>query len=330
MSALLELHGLAAAYGDVPVLHRLDLDVPEGQLLCVLGPSGGGKSTLLRVIAGLEPPRAGSVHLSGADLEGVAAHQRGVGLMFQDYALFPHRTVAGNVAFGLQMQGVDSAAIRTQVTEMLDLVGLPGYEDRRVGNLSGGERQRVALARTLAPHPPLVLLDEPLGALDRSLREHLLIEMRSIFSTVGVTVLYVTHDREEAFTIADEVAIIRDGRIVADDTPEGLWNQPPDGWAARFIGLENLLPASVLVDLGLERPTANTTTGVVPPEAIMLGPGGHTAAPVAGSHFRGGAYRIELDLGAGGSLVAWAPERREPGSEARFDIDTDRVSWFVD
>ncbi len=327
---MLDVSDLTVRFGDTTAVDGASLHVADRTIHVLMGPSGSGKSTMLRAIAGLEPAASGDITWDGRPMIDVPTHKRGFGLMFQDYALFPHRTVAGNVAFGLQMQGVDSAAIRTQVTEMLDLVGLPGYEDRRVGNLSGGERQRVALARTLAPHPPLVLLDEPLGALDRSLREHLLIEMRSIFSTVGVTVLYVTHDREEAFTIADEVAIIRDGRIVADDTPEGLWNQPPDGWAARFIGLENLLPASVLVDLGLERPTANTTTGVVPPEAIMLGPGGHTAAPVAGSHFRGGAYRIELDLGAGGSLVAWAPERREPGSEARFDIDTDRVSWFVD
>ena len=327
---MLDVADLTVRFGDTTAVDGASLTVADRTIHALMGPSGSGKSTLLRAVAGLEPAASGDITWDGRSVVDVPTHKRGFGLMFQDYALFPHRTVAGNVAFGLQMQGVDSDAVRAQVTEMLDLVGLPGYEKRNVGNLSGGERQRVALARTLAPHPPLVLLDEPLGALDRSLREHLLIEMRSIFATVGVTVLYVTHDREEAFTIADEVAIIRDGRIVADDTPEGLWHQPPDGWTARFIGLENLLPASALAGLDLVLPTPASTTGVVPPEAIVLAARGSAAAPVAGSHFRGGAYRIELDLGGGNRLVAWSPKRLTPGSEARFDIDTDRVSWFED
>lgn len=327
---MLNVADLTVRFGDTVAVDGATLQVVDETIHALMGPSGSGKSTMLRAIAGLEPVASGDIMWDGRSTVDVPTHKRGFGLMFQDYALFPHRTVAGNVAFGLQMQGFGSDAARSQVTEMLELVGLPGYESRSVGSLSGGERQRVALARTLAPRPRLVLLDEPLGALDRSLREHLLIEMRSIFSAVGVTVLYVTHDREEAFTIADEVAIIRDGRIVADDTPEGLWHRPPDGWTARFIGLENLLPAATLTGLGLERPTADTTTGVVPPEAILLSPMGAASAPVAGSHFRGGAYRIELDLGSGGELVAWSSERLAPGARARFDIDIDRVSWFQD
>jgi thiamine transport system ATP-binding protein len=327
---MLDVAGLIVRFGDTTAVDGASLRVADKTIHALMGPSGSGKSTMLRAIAGLEPATSGDITWDGRSMLGIPTHKRGFGLMFQDYALFPHRTVAGNVAFGLQMQGVGSDAARAQVAEMLDLVGLPGYEDRHVGSLSGGERQRVALARTLAPHPRLVLLDEPLGALDRSLREHLLIEMRSIFSSVGVTVLYVTHDREEAFTIADEVAIIRDGRITADATPEVLWHRPPDGWTARFIGLENLLPVPALAGLGLEPPTADTTTGVIPPEAVLLGPTGDQTAPVAGSHFRGGAYRIELDLGSGCDLVAWSGERLEAGSRARFDIDTDRVIWFED
>jgi len=327
---MLDVRDLTVRFGGTTAVDGASLQVEDRMIHALMGPSGSGKSTMLRAIAGLEPAASGDITWNGRSMVDVPPHKRGFGLMFQDYALFPHRTVAGNVAFGLQMQGVDSNAARAQVAEILELVGLPGYEDRSVGSLSGGERQRVALARTLAPHPRLVLLDEPLGALDRSLREHLLVEMRSIFSTVGATVLYVTHDREEAFTIADEVAIIRDGRIVADDTPEGLWHEPPDGWTARFIGLENLLPVSVLADLGLERPTVNTTAGVVPPEAILLDPEGRSTAPVAGSHFRGGIYRIELDLGSGADLVAWSPGPHESGSRARFDIDADRISWFED
>ena len=154
--------------------------------------------------------------------------------------------------------------------------------------------------------------------------------MRSIFTAVRATVLYVTHDREEAFTIADQVAIIRDGRIVADETPEQLWHQPPDGWTARFIGLENLLPVSSLSSLGLEPPSTDVTTGVVPPESIVLTPMGERTATVAGAHFRGGVYRIELDLDYGHQLIAWSPKRLYADSTARFDIDARRISWFDD
>jgi thiamine transport system ATP-binding protein len=285
---------------------------------------------MLRAVAGLEDPDAGDIEWNSQSVLGVPVHKRGFGLMFQDYALFPHRDVAGNVAFGLRMQRLDSAVIRERVDEVLELVGLPGYGERSVGTLSGGERQRIALARTLAPHPRLVLLDEPLGALDRSLREHLLVEMRSIFNHVDATVLYVTHDREEAFTIADRVAIIRDGMIVADDTPEGLWRQPPDGWTARFIGLENLCTASDIVELGVPRPSDGSTIGAIPPEAITLSPVGTYPATVAGSHFRGGAYRTELDLGTGSALVTWSSIGLEPGTEVRFDIDATLATWFQD
>ena len=327
---MLDVSNLTVQFGSTTAVDGASLQVEDRTIHALMGPSGSGKSTMLRAIAGLEPPTSGSIAWDGQPLVGVPPHRRGFGLMFQDYALFPHRTVAGNVAFGLQMQGLNAEAVRTRVAEMLDLVGLPGYENRSIGTLSGGEQQRIALARTLAPDPRLILLDEPLGALDRSLRERLLIEMRSIFTAVHATVLYVTHDREEAFTIADQVAIIRNGRIVADETPEELWHQPPDGWTARFIGLENLLPASSLRSLGLEPPSADVTTGVVPPESIVLTATGGRAATVAGAHFRGGVYRIELGLEDGHQLVAWSPNRLRRESAARFDIDAKRISWFDD
>ncbi|MEA3502774.1 MAG: ABC transporter ATP-binding protein [Actinomycetota bacterium] len=325
---MLEVSQLTIRFDGTPALDGADLTVGDRSIHVLMGPSGSGKSTMLRAIAGLENPDAGEIAWNGRSVLGVPVHKRGFGLMFQDYALFPHRDVAGNVAFGLRMQRFESATIHSRVDEVLELVGLPGYGDRSVGTLSGGERQRVALARTLAPRPRLVLLDEPLGALDRSLREHLLIEMRSIFNQVEATVLYVTHDREEAFTIADRVAIIRDGRIVADDTPEGVWRRPPDGWIARFIGLENLCTASKLVELGVQPPSFAATTGVIPPEAISLSPTGAHTAIVIGSHFRGGVYRIELDLGAGSMLVTWSSVGIEPGTAARFGIDPSRISWF--
>lgn len=325
---MLQVSQLTIRFDGSPALDGADLTVDDRSIHVLMGPSGSGKSTMLRAIAGLEEPDGGEIAWNGESVLGVPVHKRGFGLMFQDYALFPHRDVAGNVAFGLRMQGLGSATIRGRVNEVLELVGLPGYGDRSVGTLSGGERQRIALARTLAPHPRLVLLDEPLGALDRSLREHLLVEMRSIFTQVDATVLYVTHDREEAFTIGDRVAIIRDGRIVADDTPEGLWHRPPDGWTARFIGLENLCTASGLAQLGIQPPSDTTTIGVVPPEAITLSPTGRHEAIVAGSHFRGGAYRVELGLGSGSALIMWSPAGLEAGSSTRFGIDTARISWF--
>lgn len=327
---MLQVSQLTIRFDGTAALDGANLTVEDRSIHVLMGPSGSGKSTMLRAVAGLEDPDAGEIAWNGRSVLGVPVHKRGFGLMFQDYALFPHRSVAGNVAFGLKMQRLEPSAIPDRVDEILELVGLPGYGDRSVGTLSGGERQRVALARTLAPDPRLVLLDEPLGALDRSLREHLLIEMRSIFNQVDATVLYVTHDREEAFTIANRVAIISDGRIVADDTPEGLWRRPPDGWTARFIGLENLCSASKLVELGVPHPGGTTNTGVVPPEAINLSPTGPHAATVTGSHFRGGAYRIELDLGEGSNLVTWSPVGFEPGAIARFEIDASRITWFED
>jgi thiamine transport system ATP-binding protein len=327
---MLDVIDLTVRFGTSTAVDGAGLAVQDRSIHALMGPSGSGKSTMLRAIAGLERPVSGDITWNGQSVLEVPTHRRDFGLMFQEYALFPHRTVGGNVAFGLRMHGVDAVSAKQRVDEILELVGLPGYQGRSVGTLSGGERQRVALARTLAPRPRLVLLDEPLGALDRSLREHLLIEMRSVFDAVEATVLYVTHDRDEAFTIADHVAVIRDGRIVADDAPEGLWTRPPDGWTARFIGLENLLPTATLARIALFPPTPAATTGVVPPEAILLHANGRQSGIVVGSHFRGGVFRVEVDLGSGNELVAWSPAGLETGKVARFDVDPDRVSWFVD
>ncbi len=239
---MLHIEGLTAAYAEQDVLRDVSLVVPAGQLLCVLGPSGGGKSTLLRVIAGLELPRSGSVRLDGRDLAGVPPHQRDVGLMFQDYALFPHRDVGQNVAFGLRMRGEGSADTQRRVGELLELVGLPGAERRSVSQLSGGEQQRVALARALAPRPRLLMLDEPMGSLDRALRERLPDELRGIFTELGLTVIYVTHDQDEALSVADRVLLLNEGRAVADGTPEELWTRPPNEWTARFLGFRNVAP----------------------------------------------------------------------------------------
>lgn len=255
---LLSLADATVRFGGRAVLDGVGLDVAEHEIVCVLGPSGSGKSTLLRAVAGLQPLDEGRVLLDGRDQAGVPAHRRGVGLMFQDHQLFPQRDVGANVAFGLRMHSVARAQRDERVRELLDLVGLPGAGRRAVGSLSGGEQQRVALARALAPRPRLLMLDEPLGQLDRSLRERLVVELRELFGRLGTTVLAVTHDQGEAFALADRVVVMRDGRIAQSGTPLEVWQRPADEFVARFLGFENVVEGTVTGE------AADTVWGKVP------------------------------------------------------------------
>lgn len=245
---LLEVAQIIKAYGGAPVLRGVSLDAASGEIVCLLGPSGCGKSTLLRVIAGLESDYSGTVRFAGQALEGVPVHQRGFGFMFQDFALLPHRSVGQNIAFGLRMQRLGRAEIERRTAEMLALVGLPDYARRTIFELSGGERQRVALARSLAPQPRLLMLDEPLGALDRTLRERLTDELRTIIKAVGLTSIYVTHDQVEAFAVADRVLLMDQGQIVQSGTPAEVYRRPTSVFAARFLGLNNLIDGVRLPD----------------------------------------------------------------------------------
>jgi ABC-type Fe3+/spermidine/putrescine transport system ATPase subunit len=233
--------------------------VEAGETVCLLGASGSGKSTLLRIIAGLEKPERGQVLWDGQDLAGVPVHRRGFGLMFQDYALFPHRSVAENVAFGLRMQNQPSAEIAEQVRAALEQVNLTGFASRRVTDLSGGEQQRVALARALAPRPRLLMLDEPLGALDRALKEQVEEELRRLLRAADMPAIYVTHDQEEAFAVADRLILLNQGRVEQSGAPAQVYAQPASPWVARFLGLSNLLPGRLL---GLAPLQAETEEGV--------------------------------------------------------------------
>ncbi|GGS26134.1 Fe(3+) ions import ATP-binding protein FbpC [Streptomyces nojiriensis] len=258
---LLQLEGVSVRFGERAAQYALDgvdLAVAEHEVVCVLGPSGSGKSTLLRVVAGLQQVSAGRVLLGGADQADVPVHRRGVGLMFQDHQLFPHRDVGANVSFGLRVRGAGRAPSADRVAQLLELVGLPGAQSRAVASLSGGEQQRVALARALAPSPRLLMLDEPLGQLDRGLRERLVVELRGLFSRLGTTVLAVTHDQGEAFALADRVVVMRDGRIAQAGTPLEVWQRPASEFVARFLGFENVVPAVV------SGPWAATAWGKVP------------------------------------------------------------------
>jgi ABC-type Fe3+/spermidine/putrescine transport system ATPase subunit len=245
---MLTISAINKSYASLPVLHGISLNVHAGETVALLGPSGCGKTTLLRIVAGLERADSGTIRFAGEPIDVVPAHQRGFGLMFQEYALFPHLSVAENIAYGLRMRNQSASAVQTRVADMLDLVGLSAYGERRVFQLSGGERQRVALARTLAPQPRLLMFDEPLAALDRALRERLQGELAAIVRQVGVTTLYVTHDQQEAFALADRVALMNAGTLAQFDTPEAIYRQPASAWVARFQGLENVLRGELLGD----------------------------------------------------------------------------------
>ena len=235
-SAGLSVRGLAVTYGDLHAVDGVDLDVAAGEVVALLGASGCGKSSLLRAVAGLEDVAGGEVAWDERSMVRVPVHKRGFGLMFQDGQLFEHRDVGGNIAYGLN--GLPRAQRGERVREMLELVGLPGFERRRVTTLSGGQAQRVALARALAPAPRLLLLDEPLSALDRALREQLATDVRAILREGGTTALYVTHDQDEAMTVADRVGVMEAGRLLRLDTPQRLWADPGSSKVARFLGFD--------------------------------------------------------------------------------------------
>ncbi len=300
---MLTLHNLSHSYDAHPVLHDIDLTINQGEIFCLLGPSGCGKTTLLRCIAGLEQPDSGEISFDGQSLSNLPVHERGLGLMFQDLALFPHMNVTDNIAFGLKMQQAQHVAARVQ--EVLKLVGLSGFETRDVSQLSGGERQRIALARSLAPNPRLLMLDEPLGSLDAALRSRLVLDLRRIIKQVGLTALYVTHDQQEAFAIADRVAIMNAGQIEQTDTPQQLYLQPKTTFAARFMSLNNIVPVE-----RYENGTAITPLGnfalPVRAECLLLHPiglhyaaGGTIAGQIVESVFQGESYRVKLRHASG-------------------------------
>ncbi len=239
MSELL-IEDVSIYYGQTQALKNVNLQVGAGEVVAVIGPSGCGKSSLLRAIAGLEPLTSGSIQLGGQSLEGVPTHRRDLGLMFQDHALFPHLSVRDNIAFGLRMQGKAGAERSVRVDDLLELVGLAGFGDRSIDALSGGEAQRVGLARALAPRPGLLMLDEPLGSLDRLLRKQLVTDLRSLFSGLGVTALHVTHDQSEAFTLADKVVILSEGEVQQIGKPVDVWRAPNSPFVAEFLGHPNL------------------------------------------------------------------------------------------
>ncbi|MCX4965139.1 ABC transporter ATP-binding protein [Streptomyces sp. NBC_00654] len=336
---MLRLEEATVRFGKRAALDAVDLEVADHEIVCVLGPSGSGKSTLLRVVAGLQAVDGGRVLLDGADQSGVPVHKRGLGLMFQDHQLFPHRDVGANVAFGLRMHGAGRAGADREVGELLDLVGLPGAARRAVAALSGGEQQRVALARALAPRPKLLMLDEPLGQLDRSLRERLVVELRTLFGRLGTTVLAVTHDQGEAFALADRVVVMRDGRIAQAGTPLEVWQRPASAFVARFLGFDNVVDATVTGT------TADTAWGKVPvpggsPQGrcdVLVRPAGvRIGAPESGLRctvgvgtFRGNHVAVRLRPDSGPVLEAECALRDTPREGAVVGVRFDAAETVV-
>ncbi len=341
---LLEILNVSKTFADTPALREVSFDVAEGEIVCLLGPSGCGKTTLLRIIAGLETPDAGQVLFEGQDLGPVPPHQRDFGLMFQDYALFPHKNVFDNVAFGLRMRGQSEAEVEERVREVLTLVGLQGFEQRSVNELSGGEAQRVALARSLAPRPRLLMLDEPLGSLDRALRERLMTEVRDILKSVGVTALYVTHDQAEAFAIADRAVVMNAGRVEQIGPPEAIYCCPATPFVARFLGLTNLAEGTVVAPgrvVSAWGEIAATTDDhrpgdrvsvLIRPEAASLAADGASREDrsiirgrLTARSFRGGRYRVRVQPEVGPPLtfeltvVGALPV--EPGDRVTVSLD---------
>jgi thiamine transport system ATP-binding protein len=330
----LSVSGLTVHYGSFAAVRDARLEIADGEVLALLGPSGSGKSTLLRAITGLEPAAKGKVCWDGDDLAGVPVHRRGFGLVFQDGQLFPHRDVAGNIGFGLRMHGIPKTEHAERVSKLLDLVGLAGYGRRRVTELSGGEAQRVALARALAPEPRLLLLDEPLSGLDAGLREQLAIDLAELLRRSKITALLVTHDQEEAFTLADRVAVLERGEIRQEGAVRRVWSRPADDTVASFLGVTTILPGIaaggvVTCSLG-EVAVDGVSDGEVRiglrPNALRLS-GAGVAGEVKGVVRR--REHVRLVVGAGTSTVdAVAPVTADirPGDHVRLALDPDGVA----
>jgi putative spermidine/putrescine transport system ATP-binding protein len=311
--------GVSRHFGEVRAVDEVDLDIYDGEFFSMLGPSGSGKTTCLRLVAGFEQPTAGSIELYGQEMVGVPPFLRDVNTVFQDYALFPHMTVGDNVAYGLMVKGVPQKERVKQVREMLEMVQLSGMENRRPNQLSGGQRQRVALARALVNHPRVLLLDEPLGALDLKLRQQMQMELKAIQHRVGITFIFVTHDQEEALTMSDRIAVFNHGKIEQIGTPADIYERPATEFVAGFVGTSNILRGETA-----RRILGRDVLCAIRPEKIHLAPVDIAPPPdsrcVTGTIkdviYLGINTRYVVDMDSGGELIVLEQNLRQNSLDA--------------
>ena len=325
--ALIQIRALAKSFGAVKAVDGVDLDIQAGEFITLLGPSGSGKTTVLRMIAGFETPDSGSINLNGKDITNLPAYDRDVNTVFQDYALFPHMDVITNIEYGLKVKGVDKNERRQKALIALEQVRLSGYESRKPSQLSGGQRQRVALARALVNRTSVLLLDEPLGALDLKLRQQMQIELKQLQREVGITFIFVTHDQEEALTMSDRIAVFDQGRIQQIDKPAAIYEKPQNRFVADFVGVSNLISGEAAKSI-----LGKSGTYTVRPEKISLGQAHSSATTATGVikevEYLGPATRFLVELDAGILLVAL----RQNTSESSLDVEAMRntkttLSW---
>ncbi len=290
MTPAVRFQQVSRHFGQVRAVDGVDLEIAPGEFFAMLGPSGSGKTTCLRLIAGFEQPTGGHIEIFGETADGVPPYRRNVNTVFQDYALFPHLNVVDNVAYGLMVKGIGKAERTRAAEQALELVKLPGYGTRRPGQLSGGQRQRVALARALVNKPKVLLLDEPLGALDLKLREQMQEELKSLQRALGITFVFVTHDQGEALSMADRVAVFNNGGIVQEGTPQDIYRRPKTRFVADFVGSSNVIAPDLMTSLGGEKRWASLR-----PEAIHLA-GDGVEAKIENTSFLGAATRLTVDI----------------------------------
>lgn len=341
--ASISIRQLSKTFNGVTVLQPTDLEIPAGEILVLLGPSGCGKTTLLRLIAGLEQPdRSDMIRFDGEDVSGVPIEKRNVGMVFQSYALFPNMTVAENVAYGLRIRKVDAAGRAAETRRLLALVGLEEFGDRSIAAISGGQRQRTALARALAIRPRVLLLDEPLAALDAVLREHLRVEIGLLLREFGITAVYVTHDQAEAMAIGDRIAVMQKGSVAQIGAPQSIYHRPANDFVADFVGTMNRLKGRVIngsLVLGGDGTGARldvggqdrSTTLCFRPEAVRVASGtGTLSARVTASTFFGATQRLVVEVTQGTSLQLDLPSSLsfQPGEIVAFDLDPAAIIEF--
>nr|WP_316655885.1 ABC transporter ATP-binding protein [uncultured Gellertiella sp.] len=327
MTAAVEFIQASRHFGSVRAVDAVNLTVEPGEFFAMLGPSGSGKTTCLRLIAGFEQPTSGELKIFGEAAGSVPPYRRNVNTVFQDYALFPHMNIRDNVAYGLMVKGVDKAKRHREAEEALELVKLPGYGTRRPGQLSGGQRQRVALARALVNKPRVLLLDEPLGALDLKLREQMQEELKTLQRALGITFIFVTHDQGEALSMADRVAVFNNGTIVQAGTPEDIYKRPQSRFVADFVGSSNVISPEAMATFGGERRWASLR-----PEAIRVTDQGGVLATVTLSNFLGSTTRLSVDAGGTKLHVMLPAGERVPatGEAIRMLWNRDDVHYMDD